>query len=159
MRRPALRTTRASSGSNTPNRTACSPLTYCEKPTHRQSSSSPASNAALHRRLTVVCVCDRTNLDRSGVTHEHDQPAHLRIKSDLAHVPKEISMQTYAAPETRFCPARVYEYKECEETGAPELVINAQNCVHCKCCSIKMPQEYIRWTVPEGGGGPGYTMM
>ena len=100
-----------------------------------------------------------TNLDRSGVTHEHDQPAHLRIKSDLAHVPKEISMQTYAAPETRFCPARVYEYKECEETGAPELVINAQNCVHCKCCSIKMPQEYIRWTVPEGGGGPGYTMM
>lgn len=38
-------------------------------------------------------------------------------------------------------------------------VINAQNCIHCKCCSIKMPKEYIDWTVPEGGGGPGYTVM
>lgn len=38
-------------------------------------------------------------------------------------------------------------------------VINAQNCIHCKCCSIKMPEEYIDWTVPEGGGGPGYTVM
>lgn len=34
-----------------------------------------------------------------------------------------------------------------------------QNCVHCKCCSIKMPQEYIHWTVPEGGGGPQYQIM
>lgn len=41
------------------------------------------------------------------------------------------------------------------ELQGDKLVINAQNCVHCKCCSIKMPEEYIRWTVPEaGGGGP-----
>lgn len=40
-----------------------------------------------------------------------------------------------------------------------DKVINAQNCIHCKCCSIKMPEEYIDWTVPEGGGGPGYTVM
>ena len=98
----------------------------------------------------------RTNLDRSEVNHEHDQPAHLRIKEDSAHVPQSISMQEFAAPETRFCPARVYEYKDSEETGEPELVINAQNCVHCKCCSIKMPFEYVQWTVPEGGGGPNY---
>lgn len=26
-------------------------------------------------------------------------------------------------------------------------------------CSIKMPKEYINWTVPEGGGGPAYTLM
>lgn len=25
--------------------------------------------------------------------------------------------------------------------------------------SIKMPKEYINWTVPEGGGGPSYTLM
>ena len=34
-----------------------------------------------------------------------------------------------------------------------------KNCVHCKCCSIKMPKEYINWTVPEGGGGPQYQVM
>ena len=37
--------------------------------------------------------------------------------------------------------------------------INAQNCVHCKCCSIKMVDEYIDWNVPEGGGGPKYNLM
>ncbi len=42
----------------------------------------------------------------------------------------------------------------CCASGNPKLVINSQNCVHCKCCSIKMPEEYIEWTVPEGGGGP-----
>lgn len=60
----------------------------------------------------------------------------------------------------RFCPAGVYEYKEdSTKPGKQQLVINAQNCVHCKCCSIKMPKEYINWTVPEGGGGPAYTIM
>ena len=46
-----------------------------------------------------------------------------------------------------------------EETGKTELVINAQNCLHCKACDIKMPKEYIDWTVPEGGGGPNYSNM
>lgn len=96
-----------------------------------------------------------TNLARAGTAHEHDQPSHLRIKSDLADVPSSTSFTTFAAPETRFCPAGVYEYPE-----GDQLVINAQNCVHCKCCSIKMPKEYIKWTVPEaGGGGPAYTLM
>ena len=74
-------------------------------------------------------------------------------------MPRDVSMQEFAAPETRFCPAKVYEYTTNEETGVPELIINAQNCVHCKCCSIKMPQQYIDWTVPEGGGGPAYSTM
>ncbi len=47
-----------------------------------------------------------------------------------------------------------YEYNEQQK-----LVINAQNCLHCKACSIKTPQEYIQWTTPEGGGGPAYTVM
>ncbi|KAL7528093.1 hypothetical protein ACHAXR_003386 [Thalassiosira sp. AJA248-18] len=94
-----------------------------------------------------------TNLQRSGTYHEDDQPSHLRIKADVATVPENISLQVYAAPESRFCPAGVYEYVD------EKLVINAQNCIHCKCCSIKMPQEYIDWTVPEGGGGPQYQVM
>lgn len=94
-----------------------------------------------------------TNLQRSGTYHEDDQPSHLRIKPDVASVPESISLQVYAAPESRFCPAGVYEYVD------EKLVINAQNCIHCKCCSIKMPHEYINWTVPEGGGGPQYQVM
>ena len=100
-----------------------------------------------------------TNLQRSGTYHDDDQPAHLRIKPDLMKVPESISMQIYAAPEQRFCPAGVYEYVDDETNGDKKLVINAQNCVHCKCCSIKMPSEYIDWTVPEGGGGPSYQVM
>lgn len=95
-----------------------------------------------------------SNLQRSGTNHA-DQPSHLRIKPELADVPSKESFPIYAGPEQRFCPARVYEYTDGSEAdGVPQLVINAQNCVHCKCCSIKMPKEYINWTVPEGGGGP-----
>lgn len=94
-----------------------------------------------------------TNLQRSGTYHEDYQPSHLKIKPDKASVPESISLQVYAAPESRFCPAGVYEYVD------EKLVINAQNCIHCKCCSIKMPHKYIDWTVPEGGGGPQYQVM
>jgi electron-transferring-flavoprotein dehydrogenase len=99
-----------------------------------------------------------TNLARSGTNHEGDQPGHLKIKPELKDTP-DISISQFAGPEQRFCPAKVYEYVENEKTKKKELVINAQNCVHCKCCSIKMPKEYINWTVPEGGGGPAYEAM
>ncbi|EJK62072.1 hypothetical protein THAOC_17330, partial [Thalassiosira oceanica] len=95
-----------------------------------------------------------TNLQRAGTYHEDDQPSHLRIRPGGDDVPRDVSVRVYAAPETRFCPAGVYEYVE-----GDELVINAQNCIHCKCCSVKMPGGYIDWTVPEGGGGPQYQVM
>jgi len=101
------------------------------------------------------------NLTRSGVNHEHDQPAHLKVKEEHATVPLETSLPKFAGPEGRFCPAKVYEYVP-DESGADgqmKLQINAQNCVHCKCCSIKTPHEFINWTVPEGGGGPQYAAM
>jgi len=101
------------------------------------------------------------NLIRSGVNHEHDQPAHLKVKPEQSSTPLEVSLATYAGPEGRFCPAKVYEYvpDETKGDGGMRLQINAQNCVHCKCCSIKTPQEFINWTVPEGGGGPQYAAM
>eukprot|EP00602_Paraphysomonas_sp_CaronLab_P003425 CAMPEP_0185024804 /NCGR_PEP_ID=MMETSP1103-20130426/8009_1 /TAXON_ID=36769 /ORGANISM="Paraphysomonas bandaiensis, Strain Caron Lab Isolate" /LENGTH=565 /DNA_ID=CAMNT_0027557869 /DNA_START=108 /DNA_END=1805 /DNA_ORIENTATION=+ len=102
-----------------------------------------------------------TNLQRSGTSHDHDQPAHLKVKEDKAQVAKETSLKEFAGPEQRFCPAGVYEYSEPTEENnhTRSLIINAQNCVHCKCCSIKTPDQFIRWTVPEGGGGPAYTVM
>jgi len=100
-----------------------------------------------------------SNLQRAGTYHEDDQPSHLKMKEDLMEIPKTVSMQVYGAPEQRFCPAGVYEYVDSEVNDTKKLVINAQNCIHCKCCSIKMPHEYITWTVPEGGGGPQYQIM
>jgi electron-transferring-flavoprotein dehydrogenase len=100
-----------------------------------------------------------TNLQRSGTFHADDQPGHLRIKPDKGDIPKSVSLQKFAGPEQRFCPAAVYEYVGNDDSKSKELVINAQNCVHCKCCSIKMPGDYIDWTVPEGGGGPQYQVM
>ena len=101
-----------------------------------------------------------SNLQRSGTNHDHDQPAHLRVKAKCKDVPSNVSIKQYAGPEQRFCPAGVYEYAEPDPVSKErKLVINAQNCVHCKCCSIKTPQEYINWTVPEGGGGPAYSNM
>jgi electron-transferring-flavoprotein dehydrogenase len=98
------------------------------------------------------------NLIRSGVNHEHDQPPHLKVKSEKTSVPLEVSLPKFDGPEGRFCPAKVYEYVPDEE-GNTKLNINAQNCVHCKCCSIKTPEEFIKWTVPEGSGGPQYSAM
>ena len=72
----------------------------------------------------------------------------------------DVSITKYDGPEQRFCPAGVYEYSDVDnESGKRNLIINAQNCVHCKCCSIKTPGQFINWTVPEGGGGPQYTIM
>jgi electron-transferring-flavoprotein dehydrogenase len=61
-----------------------------------------------------------TNLQRSGTNHDHDQPAHLKIKSDKTDVPN-LSFQKYGAPEERFCPAKVYEYVVDEATKTSKL--------------------------------------
>jgi electron-transferring-flavoprotein dehydrogenase len=89
----------------------------------------------------------------SGTNHVEDQPNHLRLKDPT--VPETVNWPLYAGPEARYCPAAVYEYVGVDE-GAPRLVINAQNCVHCKTCDIKDPPQNIDWVTPEGGGGPNY---
>jgi electron-transferring-flavoprotein dehydrogenase len=92
----------------------------------------------------------------SNTNHEEDQPAHLTLKN--ASVPVETNLALYAGPESRYCPAGVYEYVDKPE-GGKRLQINAQNCVHCKTCDIKDPTQNIVWVTPEGGGGPNYPNM
>eukprot|EP00884_Botryococcus_braunii_P022024 jgi/Botrbrau1/8505/Bobra.0029s0011.1 len=95
------------------------------------------------------------SLYRSGTNHDHDQPSHLRLRNK--GIPQAVSWPVYAGPESRYCPAGVYEYVA-DEFGQHQLQINAQNCLHCKACDIKDPLQNIDWTVPEGGGGPAYTV-
>jgi electron-transferring-flavoprotein dehydrogenase len=92
----------------------------------------------------------------SNTNHEENQPAHLTLKD--ASVPVAINLATYAGPESRYCPAGVYEYVK-NEDNSDRLQINAQNCVHCKTCDIKDPTQNIIWVTPEGGGGPNYSGM
>ncbi len=89
----------------------------------------------------------------SNTNHEEDQPAHLRLLDPAKAI--TVNWAEYRSPETRYCPAGVYEIVGAEE-GAPRLQINAQNCVHCKTCDIKDPTQNIDWVTPEGGGGPNY---
>jgi electron-transferring-flavoprotein dehydrogenase len=91
----------------------------------------------------------------SNTNHEEDQPVHLQLANpDLQ---KSSELDIYDGPSTRYCPAGVYEWVE--ENGAPKFVINAQNCVHCKTCDIKDPNQNINWTTPQGGEGPIYSNM
>lgn len=127
-----------------------------------------------------------TALALTGTNHADDQPAHLRVRAaptpaadgeaDLdasasspdpahetasartAHVATNVG--AYAGLLGRACPAQVYEYVDGDGEGSWEgkrLVVNAQNCIHCKLCDIKVPGQDVQWTVPEGGGGPKYS--
>ena len=92
----------------------------------------------------------------SNTNHEENQPAHLTLKD--ATVPVRINLSQFGGPESRYCPAGVYEFVQ-NADGGDRLQINAQNCVHCKTCDIKDPTQNIVWVTPEGGGGPNYAGM
>ncbi|RFB71180.1 MULTISPECIES: electron transfer flavoprotein-ubiquinone oxidoreductase [unclassified Herbaspirillum] len=92
----------------------------------------------------------------SNTNHAEHQPAHLTLKD--ANVPVTVNLTLYAGPESRYCPAGVYEFVK-NDNGGDRLQINAQNCVHCKTCDIKDPTQNIVWVTPEGGGGPNYSGM
>jgi len=91
----------------------------------------------------------------SNTNHEEDQPVHLRVEDPALQ--KASEHDVYAGPSSRYCPAGVYEWVE--QGGVLTYVINAQNCVHCKTCDIKDPDQNINWVAPEGGGGPNYQNM
>ena len=117
--------------------------------------------AAKCRRIAYPKPDGKLTFDRlssvylSNTNHEEDQPVHLFVRD--AALQKSSEHDVYAGPSARYCPAGVYEWVE--EAGKPRFVINAQNCVHCKTCDIKDPNQNITWVPPEGGGGPNYPNM
>ncbi len=96
-----------------------------------------------------------TDVYHSGTRHEDNQPCHLVVAD--TNICSTKCFIEYGNPCQYFCPAAVYEIVQ--EKGAPQLKINAANCVHCKTCDIVDPYQIINWVVPEGGGGPNYEGM
>ncbi|KAJ1916787.1 hypothetical protein IWQ60_008002 [Tieghemiomyces parasiticus] len=97
------------------------------------------------------------SVSRTGTNHAENQPVHLQLKDPKVQV--ERNLPVFAGPEARFCPAGVYEYVDDDaHPGQKRFQINSQNCIHCKTCDIKDPAQNINWTVPEGGGGPQYSL-
>jgi electron-transferring-flavoprotein dehydrogenase len=116
----------------------CSPIAY-----------PPPDGTLSFDRLSSVYL--------SNTQHEEDQPCHLQL-ADPA-IPVNFNLSRYEAPETRYCPAGVYEIVREGDQGEPRLQINAANCLHCKACDIKDPTQNIRWVAPQGGEGPRYPNM
>ena len=96
-----------------------------------------------------------TNVSFSMTNHEESQPCHLKLKDP--ELPVRVNLPVYGGPSARYCPAGVYEFVG--EGAETKFQINFQNCVHCKTCDIKDPEQNINWTVPQGGDGPNYPNM
>jgi electron-transferring-flavoprotein dehydrogenase len=128
---------------------------------HGKPDSATLEPAAKHKPIAYPKPDGTVSFDKlssvflSNTNHEEDQPVHLLVK-DMA-LQKQSEHDVYAGPSARYCPAGVYEW--IEEASGPRFQINAQNCVHCKTCDIKDPNQNITWVTPEGGGGPNYPNM
>ena len=85
--------------------------------------------------------------------------AHLRTRVASEHIeirdPEKCRacFRLHAAPCTRFCPANVYA----AGTDDP-ILIRAENCVQCRCCTLKCPFDNIDWQTPQHGVGPDYCL-
>ena len=88
----------------------------------------------------------------AATEHREEEPCHLLITDETICV--EQCLPKYGAPCITFCPAGVYEKIHDQPKPA-----NPSNCLHCKTCQRKCPFDNIRWTVPEGSGGPRYKTM
>lgn len=88
----------------------------------------------------------------AATQHREDQPCHLIILNKNICAAK--CGPAFNSPCISFCPAGVYE-----TIGEYARPANPSNCLHCKTCQRKCPFDNIRWTAPEGGGGPRYKNM
>jgi electron-transferring-flavoprotein dehydrogenase len=128
---------------------------------HGKTDAASLEPAAKHKKIVYpkadgVLTFDRlSSVFLSNTNHEENEPVHLQVKN--MGLQKSSELDVYAGPSTRYCPAGVYEWVE--KDGQQVYVINAQNCVHCKTCDIKDPNQNINWVPPQGGEGPVYPNM
>ncbi len=133
------------------------PWTFAHgKPDHECLKLAAASTQLVYPKHDGVLTFDKlASVYISNTHHAENQPCHLQLQDPQVAI--DINFKRYASPETRYCPANVYEIVE--HDNQPKLQINAANCVHCKTCDIKDPTQNINWTPPEGGDGPNYVDM
>jgi len=134
------------------------PWTWTHHADHSQLKKAAEAPRIAYPKPDGVITFDRlSSVFLSNTNHEEDQPAHLVLRDPARW--QGVNWAQFASPESRYCPAGVYEAVGAEAgngEGPMRLVINAQNCVHCKTCDIKDPTQNIDWKTPEGGGGPAY---
>ncbi|NGO54358.1 electron transfer flavoprotein-ubiquinone oxidoreductase [Allomesorhizobium camelthorni] len=138
---------------------------------HRKPDHATLEPAEKHKRIDYpkpdgVLTFDRlSSVFLSNTNHEENQPVHLQVKD--MELQKRSEYQVFAGPSSRYCPAAVYEWVDADGNSIASdpghadarFVINAQNCVHCKTCDIKDPNQNINWVPPQGGEGPVYPNM
>ncbi|MCO5146428.1 MAG: electron transfer flavoprotein-ubiquinone oxidoreductase [Aquamicrobium sp.] len=137
---------------------------------HGKTDAQSLEPAARHKKIEYpkpdgVLTFDRlSSVFLSNTNHEEDQPIHLQVKD--MELQKRSEHDVFAGPSSRYCPAGVYEWVDADGNAAADrmgidvrFVINAQNCVHCKTCDIKDPNQNINWVPPQGGEGPVYPNM
>ena len=138
---------------------------------HGKADYAALEPASRHSKIDYPRPDGKLTFDRlssvflSNTNHDENQPAHLHVK-DMAVQRSEL--ETYAGPSSRYCPAGVYEWVDANgdtivngegNLDGAKFVINFQNCVHCKTCDIKDPEQNITWVPPQGGEGPVYPNM
>ena len=138
---------------------------------HGKSDAQSLEPASKHKKIDYpkpdgVLTFDRlSSIFLSNTNHEEDQPVHLQVKD--MEVQKRSEYEIFGGPSSRYCPAGVYEWVDADGNSIADdpghadakFVINAQNCVHCKTCEIKDPNQNINWVPPQGGEGPVYPNM
>lgn len=123
-----------------------------------EAKAEEARPATLTKIYDETLYVDKlTGVYLSRTMHREDQPSHIIVHD--THLCVTECYNTYRSPCTRFCPGNVYEMEIDEKTSQRRLKLNPANCLHCKTCDIKDPYKNITWTCPEGGEGPGYTLV
>ncbi len=135
---------------------------YMTTQKHKKNDAQALRPAAKYKAIDypkpdgVLSFDKLTSVSFTNTFHAEDQPVHLKV-ADM-ELQKSSELDIFAGPSVRYCPAGVYEWVE-EDGKPPRFQINAQNCIHCKTCDIKDPNQNITWETPEGGGGPSYSNM
>jgi electron-transferring-flavoprotein dehydrogenase len=137
---------------------------------HGKADYEALEPAASHKPVEYPKADGKLTFDRlssvflSSTNHEESQPAHLKVANMELQRVSELGV--FGGPSARFCPAGVYEWVDAEgkaiagtATQGARFVVNFQNCVHCKTCDIKDPNQNIEWVPPQGGEGPVYANM
>ncbi|PCI41197.1 MAG: electron transfer flavoprotein-ubiquinone oxidoreductase [Rhodospirillaceae bacterium] len=133
------------------------PWTFKHFADHLHSERAAKAQHIKYPKPDGVLTFDRlSSVHLANIGSNEAQPCHLKLKDSAAPITTNLIL--YDGPETRYCPAGVFEFLN-DEKGTKRLHMNAANCIHCKTCDIKDPGQNIIWSPPEGGSGPNYQNM